>query len=265
MKRLIPITLMAAGVAAIAALATPAFSQETQNQKEPRDGEFSFEGPFGTYDRAALQRGFQIYKEVCSTCHAMKYIHFRDLGPNGPNGGIGFSDPEVRALASQVQVSDGPNDQGEMFERPGRPSDRFKAPFANDQAARAANNGALPKDLSIIIKGRPHGSNYVYSLLSGYEDAPANVKVPNGLYYNPYFPGGFIAMPPPLSQGAVSFADGTPSSVDQMAHDVVTFLTWASEPDLEQRKSLGLKVMVFLVLLTGLAFAVKRKVWADVH
>ena len=152
-----------------------------------------------------------------------------------------------------------------MFERPARPSDRFKSPFANEQAARAANNGALPKDLSIIVKGRNGGANYINSLLNGYEKPPANMTVPNGLYYNPYFPGQFIAMPQPLSTGAVNFADGTPSSLEQMAKDVTTFLTWASEPEMEERKGLGLKVMAFLVLFTGLMFAVKRKIWADVH
>jgi ubiquinol-cytochrome c reductase cytochrome c1 subunit len=257
MKRLIPVALLAA-----VAFAVPAHAQE---QKPLKKIDWSFEGPFGTYDRAALQRGFQVYKEICSTCHAMKHLTYRDLGPAGPNGGIGLSEAEVRALASQYQITDGPNDQGEMFERPGRPSDPFKSPFPNDQAARAANNNALPKDLSIIVKAREGGSDYIHSLLTGFVQAPEGTKVPNGLYYNEYFPGHFIAMPPPLSQGAVNYADGTPSSVDQMAQDVTTFLTWASHPEMEERKGLGLKVMAFLVLFTGLMFAAKRKIWRDVH
>jgi len=258
MKRLIPVALLAA-----VAFAAPA--AHAQEQREPKKMEWSFEGPFGTYDRGALQRGFQVYKDVCSTCHAMKHLAYRDLGPNGPSGGIGLSEAEVRALASQVQVTDGPNDQGEMFERPGRPSDRFKSPFPNDNAARSANNGALPKDLSIIVKARAGEENYVYSILTGYEEAPAGMTVPSGLNYNPYFPGHFIAMPAPLSQGSVNYADGTPSSVDQMAQDVTTFLTWASRPEMEERKGLGLRVMAFLVLFTGLMFAAKRKIWRDVH
>jgi ubiquinol-cytochrome c reductase cytochrome c1 subunit len=253
MMRLIPIAL----VAACAVLAVPA--AHAQEQKEPQHLDWSFDGPFGTFDRGALQRGYQIYKEVCSTCHAMKHLHYRDLAA------LGFNADEIKALASQYQVSDGPNDQGEMYERPARPSDVFKAPFPNDEAARAANNGALPKDLSIIEKSRAGGTDYIYSLLTGYETAPEGTKVPDGLYYNPYFPGHFIAMPPPLSQGAVNFSDGTPSSLEQMAQDVATFLTCASHPEMEERKGLGLKVMAFLVLFTGLMFAVKRRIWRDVH
>jgi ubiquinol-cytochrome c reductase cytochrome c1 subunit len=251
-------TLLATALfATVAAFAVaPASAQEAVPPKEMK---WSFDGPFGTYDRAALQRGFQVYKEICSTCHAMKYLHYRDLS------GIGLSDDQIKALASSYQITDGPNDQGEMFERAGRPSDTFKSPFANDQAARAANNNALPKDLSIIVKGRAGGENYIYSLLTGFDKTPAGVTVPQGLYYNTYFPGHNIAMPPPLSAGAVNYTDGTPSSVEQMASDVTTFLTWASNPDMEERKGLGLKVMAFLVLFTGLMFAVKRKVWSDVH
>jgi ubiquinol-cytochrome c reductase cytochrome c1 subunit len=251
-KHLIPVALVAAF-----AFAAPA--AHAQEQTPPKTMEWSFEGPLGTFDRGALQRGYQVYKEVCSTCHAMKHLAYRDLKA------LGFSDPEVRAIAAQYQVTDGPNDQGEMFERPARPSDRFKSPFPNDNAARAANNGALPKDLSVIVKARSGGPNYTYSLLTGYGQPPAGTTVPNGLYYNTYFPGHFIAMPPPLSQGSVNFTDGTPSSVEQMAQDVTTFLTWSSHPEMEERKGLGLKVMAFLILTTGLLFAAKRKIWRDVH
>jgi ubiquinol-cytochrome c reductase cytochrome c1 subunit len=255
MKRLISL----AAVISLAIVAAPSVRAQNVEPVKPPHENWSFNGPFGTFDRAALQRGYQVYKEICSTCHAMKYTHYRDLAA------LGFSEGEIKALAAQYQVTDGPNDQGEMYERPARPSDRFKSPFANDEAARAANNNALPKDLSIIVKSREGEEDYVYALLNGFKQAPAGVTVPNGLYYNEYFPGHLIAMPPPLSAGAVNFTDGTPSSVEQMASDVTTFLTWASHPEMEERKGLGLKVMAFLLLFTGLMFAVKRKIWADVH
>lgn len=254
-------------IAFAAALALAAFVAPPARAADPAlpHQSWSFEGPFGTFDKAALQRGYQVYKEVCSTCHAMKYLHYRDLGPGGPGGGIGLSDPEVKALAAEYQVTDGPNDQGEMYQRPARPSDAFKAPFPNDEAAKVANGGAVPPDLSIIEKGREGGPDYIVGILTGFVQPPPNFKVPNGLYYNEYFPGHLIHMPPPLSDGQVNFSDGTPSTVPQMAHDVATFLTWASNPDAEERKGLGLKVMAFLVIFTGLMYATKRKIWADVH
>ena len=255
MKRLITL----AAVVVLATVAAPSVPAQTLEPTKPPHQTWSFNGPFGTFDRAALQRGYQVYKEICSTCHAMKYTHYRDLAA------LGFSEGEIKALAAQYQVTDGPNDQGEMYERPARPSDRFKSPFANDEAARAANNNAMPKDLSIIVKSREGEEDYLYALLRGFKQAPAGMTVPSGLYFNEYFPGHLIAMPPPLSAGAVNFTDGTPSSVEQMAKDVTTFLTWASHPEMEERKGLGLKVMAFLVLFTGLMFAVKRRIWADVH
>jgi ubiquinol-cytochrome c reductase cytochrome c1 subunit len=220
---------------------------------------WSFDGLFGTFDLAAAQRGLQVYREVCSTCHSMNYIAFRNLTA------LGFSDDQVKALASQYQITDGPNDQGEMYQRPGKPSDYFPPPFANDEAARAANGGALPPDLSLITKARPQGPDYVYSLLQGFHEAPPDVQGPPGTYYNVYFPGNWIGMPPPLSEGAVQYADGTPATVEQMAGDVATFLTWAGEPTLEARKQTGLKVILFLIVLTALLYASKRKVWADQH
>lgn len=261
MKRLITF----AAALALAGVAASGVRAQNVEPTPPPHQDWSFEGPFGTFDRGALQRGYQVYKEICSTCHAMKYMHFRDLGPDGPNGGIGLSAAEVKALAASYQIADGPNDQGEMYERPGRPSDAFKSPFPNDEAAKVANGGAVPPDLSIVEKGRKDGNDYIDAILTGFKEAPKGVTVPNGLYYNEYFPGHLIHMPPPLSDGAVNFADGTPSTVPQMAHDVATFLTWASNPDMEDRKGLGLKVMAFLVLFTGLMYATKRKIWADVH
>jgi ubiquinol-cytochrome c reductase cytochrome c1 subunit len=223
------------------------------------DKQFSFEGLFGTFDRASAQRGFQVYKEVCSACHAMHQLSYRNLLE------LGLSEEEVRAIAADVQVQDGPNDNGEMFERPGRLSDRFRSPFPNDQAARAANNGALPPDLSVIVKARAGGADYIHALLTGYADPPEGVTLMDGMNYNKYFPGHQIAMAPPLNEGQVSFADGTNATVEQLATDVSTFLAWAAEPELEQRRQMGVRVILFLAILGCLTYAVKRKVWADVH
>jgi len=220
---------------------------------------WSFNGVFGTYDRAALQRGFQVYKEVCATCHPVKHLAFRDLTE------IGYSEDEVKGIAAQVQVTDGPNDSGEMYQRPGRPSDPIPGPFANDQAARAANNGALPPDLSLITKAREGGADYVYAIMTGFKDAPAAMKMNPNMNYNEYFAGHQIAMPPPLNQDQVKFADSTPATVPQMSHDVVTFLSWAAEPTLEQRHRIGFKVILFLIVATGVFYAAKRKVWSRVH
>ena len=222
---------------------------------------WTFTGPFGTFDRAAAQRGFQVYKEVCSTCHALSLLYYRNLTA------LGFTEDEVKAIAAGYKVQDGPNDQGEMFERPARPSDPFVKPFANEKAARASNNGAYPPDLSLITKAREGGPDYVYSILNGYGDMPQGFKLSEGMNYNKYFAAGEhqIAMPQPLQPNQVTYADGTPSTLPQEAHDVVTFLAWASEPELEARHRIGLESMIFLVLLTVLLYAVKRKVWASIH
>ena len=220
---------------------------------------WSFQGIFGTYDRAAVQRGFQVYKEICSACHSLNLVHYRDLQA------IGFSEDQVKQIAASVQVTDGPNDAGEMFERPGKPSDPFKAPFPNDNAARAANNGALPPDLSLMAKARPGGPDHIYGIMTGFVTAPAGVTVAEGMYYNEYFPGHQIAMPPPLSDGAVTYADGTKATVDQMAYDVSNFLAWTAEPKLEERHLIGVKTVLFLIVLTALLYGVKRKIWAAVH
>jgi ubiquinol-cytochrome c reductase cytochrome c1 subunit len=220
---------------------------------------WSFDGLFGTFDRAAAQRGFQVYKEVCSTCHAVSLLAYRNLAA------LGFNEDEVKAIAADVKVQDGPNDQGEMFERPGRPSDFFVKPFANEKAARANNNGAYPPDLSLITKARKGGADYVYSILNGYGDPPPGVTVADGMNYNKYFAGHQIAMPQPLQPNQLTFADGTAASLPQEAHDVVTFLSWAAEPELEARKRIGLETILFLIVFTGMLYAVKRKVWAAVH
>jgi ubiquinol-cytochrome c reductase cytochrome c1 subunit len=222
------------------------------------DTRFSFEGIFGTFDRAGQQRGFQVYKEICANCHSMHLLFYRNLLE------IGLNEDQVRAIAAQFQVQDGPNDQGEMFERPARLSDRFRRPFPNDQAARAANNGGLPPDLSVISKARAGGADYLYALLTGYSDPPEGFQLGDGLNYNKYFPGHQIAMPNVLNPGQVEYADGTEATVEQMAHDVSTFLAWAAEPELETRRRMGVRIIMFLIVLGGLTYAVKRKIWADV-
>lgn len=221
--------------------------------------EWSFQGPFGTYDRAAMQRGFQVYKEVCASCHSINQIYYRNLAD------LGYTPEQIKAYAAENEVEDGPNDEGEMFMRPALASDRFIKPFPNDNAARAGNNGALPPDLSLMVEARVDGPNYLYALLTGYAEAPEGVEVMEGMNYNNYFPGHQIAMAPPLFEDGVEYADGTKATVEQQAEDLTVFLAWASEPNMEARKQMGLKVMLFLLVFTGLLIAVKRKVWADVH
>ncbi len=248
--------LKALALAASVFVATPALAAG-EAPAAPNAG-FSFNALLGTFDRGAQQRGFQVYKEVCSACHGMRLMSYRNLLD------IGLSESEARAIAASFQVTDGPNDEGAMFERPARLSDRFRSPFPNDQAARAGNNGALPPDLSVITKARHDGANYVRALLIGYRDPPPGVTVMDGMHYNEYFPGHQIAMPNVLNDGQVTYADGTNATVDQMARDVTTFLAWAAEPETERRRQMGVKILVFLAILGGLAYATKRKVWADV-
>lgn len=249
-------TLSLLAVSAALVFSAPAFAAEGV---APPEMEWSHHGITGTYDRAQLQRGFQVYKEVCSACHSMKLLSYRDLA------GLGYTPEEIKSIAAEYTVMDGPNDDGEMFERPARPSDRFKSPFANDKAARAANGGALPPDLSLVAKSRPHGEDYLHALLVGYEAPPEDVAVMDGLHYNKYFPGHQIAMAQPLIDGQVSFGDGAPNTLDAQARDVSAFLAWAAEPHMEERKRLGLKVVFFLLVFAGIMFAAKRKVWKDVH
>lgn len=219
---------------------------------------WSFNGFFGTYDPAALQRGFQVYKEVCSACHAVQHLYFRDLTQ------IGYSEDQVKGIAAQSKVTDGPNDQGEMYERPARPADPIPGPFKNDAAARAANNGGQPPDLSLIVLAREGGPDYTYAILNGFTKPPAGFAEVPGTYYNEYFSGNHIKMPPPLNADQVKFADGTPATVPQMAHDVATFLAWASDPTLDERHHMGFKVILFLVIATGVFYAAKRKIWSRV-
>jgi ubiquinol-cytochrome c reductase cytochrome c1 subunit len=251
--------------------------------EEPKGG-WTFDGPLGTFDQAQLQRGYKVYREVCSSCHAMSLLSFRNLGEkHGP-----FYDPEhenpndnpyVKALAAEVQINDIDSETGDTIQRPGTSADRFPSPFPNEAAARASNGGALPPDLSVIAKARHGGPSYIYRILTGYRNPPAGLTVPPGQHYNPYMngdvsgqwtgdhdhvpPGGFIAMPPPLADGKVTFDDGAPSTVSQEARDVAAFLAWASEPKQTERKQTGLAVMLYLLLLSGLVYASYRRVWRN--
>jgi ubiquinol-cytochrome c reductase cytochrome c1 subunit len=219
---------------------------------------WSFDGIFGHFDNRQLQRGFKVYKEVCAACHGISLISFRNLEA------IGYTEEEVKLFAATYTVMDGPNDEGEMFERPALPSDRIPSPYANEKAARAANNGAYPHDLSLMTKARPDGSNYVRALLLGFQDAPDDKKkdVGEGQYYNKYY--GVISMAPVLYDDGITYDDGTRATREQMAEDVAAFLTWTADPHLEQRKRLGVRVMLFLIVLTALFYAMKRKIWRDV-
>lgn len=230
----------------------------TSDALAPKKLAWPFDGMLGKLDMQAAQRGFKVYQEVCSACHSLKHLSYRNLVA------IGFSVDEIKAIAQEYSIQDGPDDQGNMFERPGIPTDRFYNPFPNEQAARAANNGSLPVDLSLIIKARPDGANYVYSLLTGYANPPQEIKLEEGMYYNPYFVGQQIAMSPPLTAGQVSYSDGTNNSIEQMAQDVVVFLQWAAEPEMTHRKSTGLKVMIFLIIFAVISYVAKERIWKHI-
>jgi ubiquinol-cytochrome c reductase cytochrome c1 subunit len=273
------IVLAAAVAASLAAVGTRVTL--AQEAEPPPRLHWSFHGPFGTYDPAQLQRGFKIYREVCSTCHSIKLLAFRNLAdPGGPD----FSEAQAATVAASFQVTDGPNDKGEMFQRPGKLADHFPPPFPNDQAARAALGGGLPPDMSVLAKARSTeagfpwfivdaftqyqeaGPDYIHAILTGYEEQPpAGFTLAPGTQYNKYFPGHAIAMPKPLSDGQVEYTDGTPATVDQYAKDVSAFLMWAAEPKLDERKRLGFQVFIYLLVLTGLLYFTKRRVWHDVH
>jgi ubiquinol-cytochrome c reductase cytochrome c1 subunit len=236
--------------------ATPVAAQQTEPAPYVAQN-WSFNGAFGTFDRASAQRGYQVYKEVCAACHAMKEAYYRDLA------GIGLSEEQIAATAASVTVP-AIGDDGAPTERPALPSDHFRSPFPNELAARAAMNGAYPPDLSVMEKARAGGPDYLFALLTGYGDPPAGMKLAEGMNYNKYFPGNQITMPPVLHDGQVTYGDGTPASIEQMSRDVTTFLAYIANPELEARKRMGVKVVLFLVMLTAFTYAVKRKVWADV-
>jgi ubiquinol-cytochrome c reductase cytochrome c1 subunit len=226
--------------------------------KSPKQMLWPFAGIFGTFDRQSAQRGAQVYLEVCSACHGLNHLYYRNLLE------LGFSEAEIKEIADDKILLDGPNDMGEMFERKALPSDTFVSPYPNEQAARAANNGAHPVDLSLIVKARSDGANYLYSLLTGYLPEPEHIKLMPGLYYNPYFDGEQLAMPAPLANDQVEFIDGTPATIEQMARDVTIFLQWAAEPEMEHRKSMGLKVMIYLLIFTVFFYIAKKKLWRKI-
>jgi len=250
--------------------ATPPAPPVSTEPLPPKHVAWSFDGPFGTFDRGALQRGFQVFKDVCSACHALNYVAFRNLAERG---GPEFTEEQVRALAAGYKVPAEPNEQGQIVDAMGQrltraatPADTYPPPFPNDQASRSSNNGALPPDLSLVVKARDGHSDYVYSILTGFgQQPPNNEKVGAGRFYNPYFRGHQIAMPPPLTDGSVMYADGTMASLDQEARDVVTFLTWASEPKMEERKRMGFNVMIFLLVFTTLLYFSYHRVWLGKH
>lgn len=273
--------IVTAFVLAVALSSLTAPSAQAQIEAAPPPMQhWSFWGPFGQYDPQQLQRGFKIYREVCSTCHSLKLLSFRNLAdPGGP----GFTEAQAAAVASGFQVTDGPNDQGQMFKRPGKIADYFPPPFANDQAARAALGGGLPPDMSTLAKARTYdegfpwflidaftmyqeqGPDYIHALLNGYTNAPAGFVLPPATYYNEYFPGHAIKMPPPLRDGQVKYTDGTPETLDQYGRDVGAFLMWAAEPKLNERKRLGFQVLIYLAALTLLLYFTKKKVWHEVE
>jgi len=264
-------------LALIAGLSTPVLAAGPAEM--PPKQSWSFAGPFGKFDRGQLQRGFKVYREVCQACHSLSLVSFRNLAEAG---GPGFTPRQAAAIAAEYQVQDGPNDAGEMFDRPGRVADRFPKPFPNDNAARAANGGALPPDLSVMAKARTYergglwfmldiftqyveqGPDYLTAMLTGYAEAPKDFTLPAGTHYNKYFPGHAIGMPNPLSDGQVTYDDGAPQTAQQYAKDVTAFMMWTAEPHLEARKRLGLQVIIFLLVLAGLMYFTKKKVWAAV-
>jgi len=220
---------------------------------------WSFKGIFGTFDRASLQRGYQVYQEVCSGCHSVQYLSYRNLSEKG---GPEFSVEEAKAIAAQFEVEDGPNSDGEMFMRPGRLSDKFVKPYPNVEASTAANGGAYPPDMSVLAKARKGGADYIYSLLLGYEEPPAGFEIEEGVYYNKYMSGNKIKMTAPLSDGLVEYSDGTQSTTAQMAKDITTFLVWTAEPHLESQHRMGFKVIIYLIILLTLVYMSKQKVWS---
>ncbi|MFL5296580.1 MAG: cytochrome c1 [Phenylobacterium sp.] len=273
------LTLAALGLALIAG---PAFAATTR--AEPADVHWSYEGPFGKFDKEQLQRGYKVYREVCSACHSMNLMYFRNLGQKGgpfydPKYPNPNDNPVVKSLAHDIQIKDIDTDTGDAIQRPGLPADKFPNPFANEYAARGSNGGAVPPDLSVMAKAREGGPAYIYSILTGFRNPPAGMSVPPGKYYNPYMPGdmtssmapghkvpegGFLAMPPPLANGKVTFDDGKPSTVKQEAYDVAAFLAWAAEPKMEERKAFGLGAMIYLLIFSVLLWFSYKKVWKNV-
>ncbi len=252
-------TALGAGLGAFCGLLLGAASVQAAEGVKLPELDWSFDGPLGLFDDAQLQRGLQVYIEVCSGCHGLKYIAFRNLVD------LQFDEDQIKAIASEATIVDGPDDEGEMYEREGRPSDYFPSPFPNAMAAAASNNGAVPPDLSLMAKARSGGPDYIYAILTGYEEPAGDLEVLEGLSYNAYFPGNQIAMAQPIDDDAVEYVDGTEASLDQMARDVAAFLMWTAEPKLENRKTAGIWVLMFFLFVTGVTYASKKKIWADLH
>ena len=238
------------------------FNSYAADKIEYLQTDWSFKGLFGKFDRGALQRGYQVYTEVCSSCHSMKYLSYRNLSEKG---GPEFTEQEAKAIAASFEVTDGPNADGDMFTRPGKLSDKFVMPYDNKKAAQAANGGAYPPDMSVLVKARGGGANYIYSLLQGYEDPPVGITMDDGVYYNKYMYGNKIKMANQLSDGLVEYGDGTNATVEQMSKDVTTFLTWSAEPHLEARHRMGFKAIVYLIILTVLVYFSMKKIWSRVE
>jgi ubiquinol-cytochrome c reductase cytochrome c1 subunit len=224
--------------------------------------DWSFKGLFGKFDRGSLQRGYQVYTEVCASCHSMKYLSYRNLSEKG---GPEFSIEQTKAIAASFEVTDGPNDDGEMFERPAKPSDKFVMPYRNIKEAQVANGGAYPPDMSVLAKARSGGVDYIYSVLLGYEDPPSGVTLDDGVYYNKYMYGNYIKMSQPLYDGSVEYNDGTEATKEQMAKDVTTFLMWTAEPHLEARHRMGFKAILYLIILTILVYFSMKKIWSRIE
>ncbi|KAF3628850.1 Cytochrome c1 1, heme protein, mitochondrial [Capsicum chinense] len=256
MKSFKTLALVGAGVSGLLGLSTVASADEAEHGLECPSYPWPHAGILSSYDHASIRRGHQVYQQVCASCHSMSLVAYRDLV------GVAYTEEEVKAMAAEIEVVDGPNDEGEMFTRPGKLSDRFPQPYPNEAAARFANGGAYPPDLSLITKARHNGQNYVFALLTGYRDPPAGVSIREGLHYNPYFPGGAIAMPKMLNDGAVEYEDGTPATEAQMGKDIVSFLTWAAEPEMEERKLMGFKWIFVLSLALLQAAYYRRLRWS---
>ena len=233
-------------------------ASESKTEKQPKY-EWSFDGLTGTYDRSSLQRGYKVYREVCAGCHSMNLLYYRDLLD------IGFTDEQIKVIASEYTVIDGPNDEGEMFEREARSSDKFVDPYANIQEARLSNNGAYPPDLSVIVKSRKGGADYIYNLLIGYIEPPSDIEIGEGMYFNKWIDGNQLAMPNPIYDESVDYDDGTSNSAEQIAKDVTAFLKWAAEPELEDRKRLGIKVILFFIIFGISVLLLKNRLWKDIH
>ena len=233
-----------------------------EDTKKLLSTEWSFKGFTGKFDRASLQRGYQVYTEVCASCHSMQYLSYRNLAePGGPE----FSETQAKAIAANFEVTDGPNNDGEMFTRTAKLSDKFVKPYQNMQEAKISNGGAYPPDMSVLVKARSGGADYVYSVLLGYGDPPSDLVIEDGVYYNNYMPGNKIMMPNPLSEDLVEYNDGTKATSEQMAKDVVTFLAWAAEPHLEARHKMGFRAIIYLIILTILVYFSMKKIWSRIE